>query len=302
MRWAKRLARAILLLAIAFVGGSALLAPDLTSIGLLSGADRLTGGGIGVERAGEAVPYGTHEQHLDIWRPADAAPALPVVTFFHGGAWQSGSAAAYGFAGRALAKLGYIVVVPDYRKLPAHRFPAFMEDAAQVVAWTRSNIATMGGDPDRIALVGHSSGAHMALLLALDRRWLTQAHVPPQTIRAVIGISGPYDFYPYSDAAAKLAFRDTPAQLTQPVRLARRDAPSTLLFASRADTRVKARNSIALANQLRVKGAPIQLILMDGLSHEATLLSLMPQLAWLGPVRAQSGAFLAQSLSRPAQP
>jgi acetyl esterase/lipase len=302
MRWAKRLAGAILLLAIAFVGGSVLLAPDLTSIGLLSGADRLTGGGIGVERAGEAIPYGTQDQHLDIWRPADGTPARPVVIFFHGGAWRHGSAAAYGFAGRALARLGYIVIVPDYRKLPVHPFPAFMEDAAQVLAWTRRNIAAMGGDPDRIALVGHSSGAHMTLLLALDHRWLAEAHVPPRTIRAVIGISGPYDFYPYSDEAAKLAFGNTPAALTQPVRLARRDAPPTLLFASRSDTRVKPRNSIALAGQLHAKGAPARLVLLDCLSHEATLLSLMRQLAWLGPVRAQSGAFLAQSLSRPAQP
>jgi acetyl esterase/lipase len=302
MRWLKRLAGAILLLALIFVGGSVPLAPDLTSIGLLSGADRMTGGGIGVERAGQGVSYGTHDQRLDIWRPSAAAPARPVVVFFHGGAWRNGSAAAYGFAGRALARLGYIAIVPDYRKLPVHPFPAFMEDAAQVLAWTRRNIAAMGGDPDRIALVGHSSGAHMTLLLALDHRWLAEAHVPPQTIRAVIGISGPYDFYPYSDEAARLAFGDTPAQLTQPVRLARRDAPPTLLFASRSDTRVKPRNSIALARQLRAKGAPARLVLLDGLSHEATLLSLMRQLAWLGPVRAQSGAFLAQSLSRPAQP
>lgn len=302
MRWAKRLAGAILLFAIGFVGGSALLAPDLTSIGLLSGADRLTGGGIGVERAGQGVAYGTHGQHLDIWRPAHAAPARPVVIFFHGGAWRSGSAAAYGFAGRALARLGYVVVVPDYRKLPAHRFPAFMQDAAQVLDWTRRNIGAMGGDRDRIALMGHSSGAHVALLLALDRRWLAEAHVPSQTIRAVIGISGPYDFHPYSDEAARLAFGDTPAQFTQPVRLARRDAPPALLFASRTDTRVKPRNSIALARQLRARRAPVQLVLVDGLSHEGTLLALMPQLAWLGPVRAQSGAFLAQSLSRPAAP
>ena len=100
----RRTGLALLLLAVGVIGGSAVLAPEWSEIGFLSGVDRLTGGGIGVERAGEAIPYGTHGQRLDVWRPSDAsAGQRPVLLFFHGGAWRNGSARAYGFAGRALA-------------------------------------------------------------------------------------------------------------------------------------------------------------------------------------------------------
>src|SRR5688572_16352851 len=88
-----------------------------------------------------------HRLALDVHRPAPGATAAPVVVFFHGGSWHRGSPRDYRFVGAALAAKGVLAIVPDYRKAPEHRFPAFMDDAAQAVAWTLAHARELGGDP-----------------------------------------------------------------------------------------------------------------------------------------------------------
>jgi acetyl esterase/lipase len=98
---------------------------------------------------------------LDVYAPKRAAPGakLPVIVFFYGGSWSTGTREGYAFAGQALASKGFVVVIPDYRLVPEVRFPAFLEDGAAAVRWVRANAARFGGDPDRIVLAGHSAGA-----------------------------------------------------------------------------------------------------------------------------------------------
>ena len=145
----------LLAVAVALVAALRLLSPP----GQLSLLDGAMGGGWGADRPGHALAFGNHGQTLDVWRPAQPGNAkLPVVIFFYGGGWVAGSRDGYRFAARAFAKQGFVVVVPDYRKVPAVRFPAFVEDGADAVTWTHDHIAEYGGDPDRIALAGHSAG------------------------------------------------------------------------------------------------------------------------------------------------
>src|SRR3546814_8396146 len=101
-----------------------------------------------------------------------------------------------GFAGRALARQGFVTVIPDYRLVPKAHWPDFLEDSAAAVAWTHEHIGTLGGDPDRIALMGHSAGAYNAAMLALDPHWLRAAKSDPSIIRGVEGLAGAYDFLP----------------------------------------------------------------------------------------------------------
>jgi acetyl esterase/lipase len=77
---------------------------------------------------------------LDIYAPRPAAQPASVVVFFSGGNWDSGAKEMYRFVGAALAGRGVLTVIPDYRLYPQVRFPAFMDDAAAVVAWTRATI------------------------------------------------------------------------------------------------------------------------------------------------------------------
>lgn len=121
---------------VAALGGLGLYAATTSPPLLLSQLDAVAGGGKGAALVAEAVPFGDQGQTLDVWRADDASAddKRPVLIFWHGGGWVKGARADYAFAGRAFAKKGFVVVVPDYRKVPQVRFPAFVEDGADAVA------------------------------------------------------------------------------------------------------------------------------------------------------------------------
>ncbi|OYW81832.1 MAG: alpha/beta hydrolase, partial [Asticcacaulis sp. 32-58-5] len=86
------------------------------------------------ERLAQNIAYGEGERHTyDIYSPRKGAQNLPVIVFFYGGGWNSGSKDDYAWMGRALAALGYIVAVPDYRLVPGVRYPDFLTDSAAAV-------------------------------------------------------------------------------------------------------------------------------------------------------------------------
>lgn len=268
--------------------------------GLLSFLDRMMGGERGVARIGRDIAFGDHGQTLDVWRSTDmGAGARPVIIFWYGGGWVKGSRRAYGFAARAFARNGFVVVVPDYRKVPDVRFPAFLQDGAQAVRWTRDHIAAFGGDPRRIALAGHSAGAYTVAMLALDQRWLRAEGVDPRVVKAAVGLSGPYDFYPFDDDRAIAAMKGAPDPiLTQPIHFARADAPQMLLVTSTGDTEVRPKNAINLARRLEALGAPVEMKEYPGLTHEDVAMALSVPFASKGPVLADSVAFLKRRLTR----
>lgn len=261
---------------------------------LLSGLDRATGGAAGSRRVASGVAFGRHGQRLDVYAPADAGP-WPVVVFFYGGSWQAGTRGGYAFAGRALAGQGFVTVVPDYRKVPAVRFPAFVEDAAEAAAWTAQEIGRWGGDPARTGVVGHSAGAYLAVLLALDRPYLAAAGAPG-VIRAGVGLSGPYDFLPFTGAAVPAFAGVTDPAATQPIRYARADAPPLLLATSGGDTLVRPRNSYRLAERLAALGAPVELKDYAGLGHAETVMALARPFRGKAPVLTDTSAFLHRAL------
>ena len=145
----------------------------------------------------------TTKQALDIYRPAQPGPH-PVIVFWYGGSWQSGARADYRFVGVELARRGFTTVIPDYRKYPFARYPSFVQDAAAALAWVRSNIADHGGDSDRIVISGHSAGAHTAVMLASDQRYLAKHGLTPRFVKGVIGVSGPYHYTPESPTLVKV--------------------------------------------------------------------------------------------------
>lgn len=263
---------------------------------LLTNFDRLTSAG-SARQAAHLLPYGSDPRHrLDIWAPRRASDeALPVVVFFYGGGWSEGQAADYGFAGAAYAGNGFIAVVPDYRLVPSVRFPAFVDDGALAVKWVRDNIARFGGDPGRITLAGHSAGAYIGAMLALDQRYLRNAGVDPGIVRAAALLSGPYDFYPFTEARGRNAFGawPNPAE-TQPISFARADAPPMLLVHGTADQVVMPHNSSRLAERLRQLGAPVSLRLYGGVNHVDTVTSLSGTFRSRTPVLAESSRFLLQ--------
>ena len=244
---------------------------------VLDTVDRLTGGERGVERL-STISYGAHPaQKLVVLRPRELArdAEAPVLVFKHGGSWKDGDPEDYGFIGRSLAPHGLITVIAGYRLGEEGQFPAMLEDGAASLAWVRANIAKLGGDPDRIFLMGHSAGAYNVTMLALDQQWLQQHNIPHSAIRGVVGLVGPYDFYPFDNDSTRATFGsfDNP-KATQPVNFAMGHSPPFLLVHGEQDTTVKPRNSHALAQQLKAAGAPVEILTYPEMDHTAPLLHL----------------------------
>jgi acetyl esterase/lipase len=239
------------------------------------------------------IAFGPASRHrLDIYAPPPDGTRRPVVLFIYGSSWSSGSKETYGFVGQALAARGFVTVIADYRLVPEVRFPGFIEDGALALRFIRRSIATYGGDPARISVLGHSAGAYNAVMLALDPRFLAAAGVPHGTIRRVAALSGPYDFLPLDNPATIAAFgqaRD-PAR-TQPVNLARRGAPPMLLGTGAADTTVLPRNSEALALRLQAAGSRVELRRYDGIGHPGTILAFNPLLSGTAPTLSDVVSF-----------
>lgn len=241
--------------------------------------------------------YGDHpRQSLDIYVPAGGPGTrrAPVVLFFYGGSWRGGAKEAYRFIGAHFARSGHVAAIADYRIFPEVRFPGFVEDCAAATAFLRRSVAGHGGDPERIFLIGHSAGAHMATLLALEPAYLARVGAHPDLIAGVVGISGPYDHdlgtvrwlaEIFPDPASRSA-----ARVTARVR---RGAPPMLLASGTADMLVPARNAVALADRLREFGNRVDLRLYDGVSHGDILLAFVPALAGASTLGRDVAAFLA---------
>lgn len=245
--------------------------------------------------AARDVAYGRDpRQTLDVYVPhrVESEPA-PVLVFFYGGSWASGAKADYAFAGRSLAAEGFVTVVPDYRLVPDVRFPAFVEDGAAAVVHAMAHAGGWGGDASRLVLAGHSAGAYIAAMLALDPGYLARAGAPPGVVRAWAGLSGPYDFLPFDVKASQDAFGAWPdPAATQPITFAGAQDPPTFLAHGSKDTTVKVRNTERLAAKLRAAGVPVEAHVYEGLDHKDVVLALTRTFRGKAGVRADMARFL----------
>lgn len=104
---------------------------------------------------------------LDIYPTVTGVPA-PVIVYFHGGGWRRGNRRYVQEKPTYFNSLGLVFVSVEYRLLPEADVATQRDDVSAAVNWVRSNIAQYGGDPDRIILMGHSAGAHLAALAAMS--------------------------------------------------------------------------------------------------------------------------------------
>lgn len=208
----------------------------------------------------------------------------PSLVFFHGGSWRDGDKASYAFVGREFAKRGLFTFVVDYRKTPSHIFPDFVADAARAIAAIHKNLPDCA-DPKRLYVMGHSAGAHIAMMAVLDPQWLAANETDPSIIAGVIGLAGPYDFYPFTGEGAKTALGKWPRPAeTQPITYARGDAPPMLLLTGDADTTVKPRNSRVLAEKVTALGGKAELKLYPGVGHSGIIMAVSRPFRSIAPV------------------
>lgn len=219
----------------------------------------------------------------DIYRPVDAASALPAAIMLHGGGWRRGSKDSLKPRAEELAAHGSVVVAAEYRLTDEARWPAHIEDAKAVLRWLRANAAAQRVNPDQIALVGFSAGAQLALLaagtpgVAAFNGGIGTAD--SERVNAVVGFFPPTRFQGGTERvggdqpatpASSLGADITPDEMKQASPLTHLSAqyPPTMLLHGTADEVVPPATSIEMFGLLRGLGVPSDLRLYSGLRHE----------------------------------
>lgn len=269
--------------------GAALVLSACSPFAMLNAA--IDEGGISLQ---SGLRYGPHARHvLDVYVPKQRAAALPVVVFFYGGSWRNGERADYLFAAEALASRGYMAIVPDYRLYPEVRFPAFIEDGAKAVRWALDNAARFGGDPERLFLMGHSAGAHIATMLTLDERYLAAEGVSASRIRGTVSLAGPNAFYPSRTASIAAVFAHLADEtVARPIEYVDGDEAPLLLLHGDDDDTVLAFNTIDLSKAIKRAGGRVRYIFYPGVGHIGILLALAKPFRDIAPVLDDTAAFI----------
>jgi len=159
------------------------------------------------------IAYGSGDKEkLDLF--PTAAPNAPVLVFVHGGYWRSLDKSDQSFIAPAFTAAGALVVVPNYALCPTVTIEQIALQTTAALAWTWRNAARFGGDPRRIAVVGHSAGGHLAAML-LSCRWKQlDAALPAQLLTGAMSISGLYDLEPLRNTPSlQVDLRLTPASV-----------------------------------------------------------------------------------------
>lgn len=241
------------------------------------------------------LKYGNDpRQRLDVFTPVNLATDMPVVVFFYGGSWSSGSRSDYSFVGEALAARGIIAVIADYRLYPQVRYQGFLEDSARAIGWTREHIRQYGGNPARLYVMGHSAGGYNAAMVALDSQWLAAVGMKPSMLSGWIGLAGAYDFLPVENPAVKpiFFFPNSPPD-SQPINHVSAKSPPALLMAAKNDMVVNpARNTGGMARRLREQGVPVRELYFSKPGHGTLIAAFARPMRWLAPVLDEVVAFI----------
>ncbi len=140
------------------------------------------------------IPFATPQEnpqldkplYLDLYQPS-AVGKYPVIVLLYGGGWTNGSSSENAEFGEFFAARGYVVVALEYRLAPRHRFPTQVEDVSQALRFVREQAEAYEIDRDRIALLGWSAGAHLAMLAGF------QSTPSASGIRSIVDYYGPVD-------------------------------------------------------------------------------------------------------------
>lgn len=242
--------------------------------GLAPGADRPVRD-LAYLPAAPGLPAAVHR--LDLWPGASPTPA-PLVVFVHGGTWMyGGKYAGTATQARAFRQAGYAYATVNYR-LRRHGPPQdAARDIAEAVAFLRREAKGCGLDPGRIILMGHSAGAHLAALVALDESYLQGAGVPPEAIRAVVlldayGLDIARHVRETGDPVYARVFGPDPAGWTamSPVSHAAmgRPPPPVILHLAAGNPETEGQAE-ALAGALRAAGGVAEVHEAEGESHNS---------------------------------
>ena len=235
---------------------------------------------------------GDRELHCDVFHPDGSSGPRPAAILLHGGGWRGGSRASMHPRARRLAEQGIVAIAAEYRLTGEARWPAHIQDVKACLRWVRSSTDALGVHPDRIALVGFSAGAHLALLTAgtSGNAAFGSSDVAAETVNAVAAFFPPIRIqagaersngeFPAS-AGASLGDDLGPeeARAASPIEYVTPGFPPTLLLHGTADEVVSSRTSQQFYEALTAAGVTSELRLYSGMRHEFVKIEEVSDLA-----------------------
>jgi acetyl esterase/lipase len=237
-------------------------------------------------RAGSTLP----KHQLDLFLPTGTN--WPVLIFIHGGGWTKGDkslvvggADVYQNIGRFYAAHGIGVAVINYRLQPGVDWRTQLDDAAAATAWVHANIGTLGGNPRRLFVSGHSAGGQLADRIALDPEPLKKYGLSPADICGVISVSGAgldlADEKTYELGASRSKYEDLFGSKdtdwkkeASPVTYARPGAPPFLIMYAGGEKQPLQRQAQRLSEVLTTNSIENKVVVVPGQSHELIVLCL----------------------------
>lgn len=213
--------------------------------------------------------YGASEiEKLDIYKTNK--PNAPVMVFTHGGAWRNGTAKDFAFAAEMFVNAGAHYVILDFVQIAdaGGNLLPMAQQVRSAVAWVYKNAASFGGDPNRLYVSGHSSGAHLTgCILVTD--WQKEFSLPANIIKGGLCVSGMYDLKPVrlSKRSEYVKFTDeVEAQLSSQRHLDKLNCPVTVAYGTQETPEFQRQNR-DFAGALKAAGKPVELLVGEGLNH-----------------------------------
>jgi acetyl esterase/lipase len=211
------------------------------------------------------------ELKMDVYFPSSGGP-WPCMLFVHGGGWTEGDKAPMPVVP---TEAGLLVVSINYRMYPAYRFPAMIEDVKCAIRFLRHHSAEFNLNPEKIALVGHSAGAHLSALAGLTEPsagWDTGPYLDQSSrVQAVVAMSGPFDLakkFPEWVEDLKInVFGEDRYVSSSPITYVRQDSPPFLIIHGDCDDAVPVEQANILHAALTEAGASSQLLIMANAGH-----------------------------------
>jgi arylformamidase len=235
--------------------------------------------------ASDRFAYGpTPIERLDVYRARSAAAGAPVGIFVHGGAWRFGAAAEYAYLAEPFVHAGAHFVLLDFTNVDeagGSLFP-MVEQVRRAVGWVFRNAKTFGGDPDRLYLMSHSSGSHLAGC-AVTHDWASDG-LPVDILKGATMSSGMYDLKPVrlSKRSKYVNFTDEMEHALSAIRhLDRLHTPVVLTYGS-YETPEFQRQSRDFAAAVKAAGKPVELLLGEGYNHFEMLETLANPFGLIG--------------------
>ena len=174
-------------------------------------------------------------------------------------------------------------------------FPAFVEDAARAYRWVAENLAGSTDAARPIILIGHSAGAHIAAMLAVDGSYMQDGQGTIPEPAAFIGLAGPYSFDPTTFDTTKEIFASvTEASRARPTELVTGQAPPALVMHGLDDETVKPWNTRTFAQALDAAGVTVVKSEFPGIGHVGLVLALSRPFRWRAPVLAEITDFIGK--------